>query len=146
MSGGNAIYLVGTIAGTPVALPAGSIEAVVRIDTVAPAPGAPPAVRGLVAIRSRILTLIDSCIVVGAPSCATDYMAIVSVDGHGYGLMLDHIEDVMTLDGITPLRSGLAPGWAALDPAIHDSGTRVLLVVDPAAIIAAAACDERQVA
>lgn len=132
------IYLVGTIGDCSVAIPADHVEAVVRIDEVIPAPGAPPSVRGLVAIRSRILTLIDSCKVVGESSCDAAFMAIVSIDGHGYGLMLDSVEDVVALGGLRPFPSGLTPGWARLNPQMCDHRGRVLLVVDPAALIAVA--------
>ena len=132
------IYLVGTIGDCSVAIPADHVEAVVRIDEVIPAPGAPPSVRGLVAIRSRILTLIDSCKVVGETSCDAAFMAIVSIDGHGYGLMLDMVEDVVVLGGLRPSPSGLTPGWARLQPQMCDHRGRVLLVVDPEALIAAA--------
>lgn len=135
------IYLVGTIGDCSVAIPADHVEAVVRIGVVIPAPGAPSSVRGLVAIRSRILTLIDSCKVVGEISCDTGFMAIVSIDGHGYGLMLDLVEDVVALDALRPLPSGLTPGWARLQPQICDHRGRVLLVIDPEALIAAAGGD-----
>ena len=135
----EAIYLVGTIGDCSVAIPADHVEAVVRIDEVIPAPGAPPSVRGLVAIRSRILTLIDSCKVVGENSCDAAFMAIVSIDGHGYGLMLDLVEDVVALGALRPAPSGLTPGWARLNPQMCDHRGRVLLVVDPAALISAAA-------
>ena len=134
----EAIYLVGTIGDCSVAIPADHVEAVVRIGEVIPAPGAPPSVRGLVAIRSRILTLIDSCTVVGEASCDAAFMAIVSIDGHGYGLMLDLVEDVVALGGLRPAPSGLTPGWARLNPQMCDPRGRVLLVVDPAALIAVA--------
>lgn len=132
------IYLVGIIGDCSVAIPANHVEAVVRIGEVIPAPGAPPSVRGLVAIRSRILTLIDSCKVVGETSCNAAFMAIVSIDGHGYGLMLDLVEDVVALGALQIVPSGLTPGWARLDPQMCDHRGRVLLVIDPAALIGAA--------
>lgn len=133
------IYLVGTIGDCSVAIPADHVEAVVRIGEVIPAPAAPPSVRGLVAIRSRILTLIDSCKVVGETSCDTGFMAIVSIDGHGYGLMLDLVEDVVALGALRPAPSGLTAGWARLAPKMCDHRGRVVLVVEPAALISAAA-------
>lgn len=135
----ESIYLVGAIGDCAVAIPADQVEAVVRVGDVIPAPGAPPSIRGLVAIRSRILTLIDSCRIVGEPSSDTGFMAIVSIDGHGYGLMLDLVEDVVALDALRPAPSGLTPGWAGLNPKMCDYRGRVLLVVDPAALISAAA-------
>jgi purine-binding chemotaxis protein CheW len=133
----SAIYLVGMIGTSAVALPADSVEAVVRIDHVVPAPGAPPSVRGLVAIRSRILTLIDSAVVVGEASADASFMAIVSIDGHGYGVMLDAVEDVVELGALLPVPTGLSAGWARLDPHLCDYRGRVLLVIDPVALIAA---------
>lgn len=134
----SGIHLIGTIGTHAVALPADAVEAVVRIEETVTVPGAPPSVRGLAAIRSRILTVIDSACVVGEVGGAARYMAIVSIDGHGYGLTLDTVEDVVELGMTQAMPATLSAGWAQLDPRLCDHRGRVLLVVRPEALIAAA--------
>lgn len=142
----SGIHLIGTIGGHAVALPADTVEAVVRIEETVTVPGAPSSVRGLAAIRSRILTVIDSACVVGDPGGRATYMAIVSVDGHGYGLTLDTVEDVVELGATQVMPATLSAGWAQLDPRICDHRGRVLLVVDPEALIAAASASRLKAA
>ena len=138
------LYMLGRIGETNVAIAAEAVEAVVRIGSVVPAPGAPACVRGLVAIRSRILTLIDSALAADEPSDGTAaFMAIVSVDGHGYALTFDAVEDVADLPAPGPIRGAIGAGWARLAPRMVDHAGQVMLVIDPAAIIAGAAGSQR---
>lgn len=132
------IHLIGTIGRQAVALPAEAVEAVVEIGTTVPVPGALPSVRGLAAIRSRILTVIDSARVAGEPGSDARFMAIVSIDGHGYGLTLDAVEDVAALGAMLPVPSTPGAAWARLDPQLCDHRGRVLMVIAPEALIAAA--------
>lgn len=141
------LYMMGRIGETSVAIPAESVEAVVRIGAVVPAPGAPACVRGLVAIRSRILTLIDCALATGeANDGDAPFMAIVSVDGHGYALSFNAVEDVAVLPEPTPARGAVSPGWARLDPQMVDHWGQVMLVIDPAKLIAVATSLPRLVA
>ena len=142
----SGIHLIGTIGNHAVALPADAVEAVVRIGETVPAPGAPPTIRGLAAIRSRILTVIDSGQVVGEAGGNAAYMAIVSIDGHGYGLTLDTVEDVVELGATQPVPATLTAGWARLNPCICDHRGRVLLVIAPEALIAAASVAQMKAA
>ncbi len=50
------LFLFATIAGTPVAVRANEIEAVVRLGDIVPIQRVPDHVRGLAALRSRVLT------------------------------------------------------------------------------------------
>ena len=56
----NELLLIVTIAGSRVALPAAAVESVVELDTLIPVPRAPVHVAGLSALRSRVLTVIDT--------------------------------------------------------------------------------------
>lgn len=141
------LFMIGRIGVTTVAMPADQVEAVVRMGTVVPAPGAPPCVRGMVAIRSRILTLIDSRMVVGEPADSeAPFMAIISVDGHGYALSFDSVDDVALLPDVQPAQGSITPGWAELNPQLVDHWGQVMLVIDPARIVAVAATASRQAA
>lgn len=140
------IHLVGTVGGQAIALPAESVEAVVSIGQVVPVPGAPPGIHGLAAIRSRMLTVIDTAWVVGEAAGQGSYMAIVSLNGHGYGLMLEAVEDVVELAETRPVPATLSPGWMRLNPQMCDHQGRVLLVVDAEMLVAAASVTQARAA
>lgn len=133
------LHVICRIGSEAVALSATNIESVDRIGAVTGVPGAPESVMGLVAMRSRILTLLDCAVIAGEPhDVSAQAMAILSVDGHGYGLALAAIEDVLPLTNIRPLPSPVAPRWHCLSPQLVDFQGRTLLVIDPARIVAAA--------
>jgi len=132
------LYLLCRVGSTDLAFPAENIEAVVRVRSVVPTPGAPPCVSGLAAIRSRLLTLIDSAVVAGEAAGDPAFMAIITIDGHGYGLLLDAIEDVVALPPSEPLPALVSAGWQALSPQLVDHAGRLLLLIEPAQFIARA--------
>ena len=55
----NSLYLIATIAGEDVAIPAHQVESVVKVRDVVARAAVKPFVSGLFALRSRVLTLID---------------------------------------------------------------------------------------
>lgn len=133
------LHIICHIGSEAVALSASAIESVDRIGAVTSVPGAPASVMGLVAMRSRILTLLDCAVIAGeVPDATAQAMAILSVDGHGYGLALAAIEDVLPLTHIRPLPTAVAPRWHCLSPQLVDFHGRTLLVIDPVRIVAAA--------
>ncbi len=135
----NTLFLVCRIGETWLGLPATKVEAVVTLGDVVAVPHAPDAVRGLVSIRSRLLTLIDSSIASGTHSDGTaSYMVIVSVDGHGYGLTLDEVDDVVDLTSLQPVPGNLGFGWRLLADQMADQFGRIILIVEPSRIIEAA--------
>lgn len=137
-SSGTPLHLLCRIGKTAVALAADQIEAVVKVDQIVPVPGAPPCVRGLAAIRSRLLTLIDTASLVGEKSAHPTYMAILTVAGHGYGLLLDGIDDVAEITAVGTLPATAEAGWATVDPLLGDHAGELVLVIDPKQFIAAA--------
>jgi len=137
-SSANQLHLLCRIGSTAVALIADQIEAVVKVDKIVPVPGAPGCVRGLAAIRSRLLTLIDSASVVGEVSPQPSYMAILTVGGHGYGLLLDGIDEVAEIAGLATLPVVAESGWTVVEPTLGDHAGELVLVVDPQRFIAAA--------
>lgn len=134
------LKLIARIAGQPVAIPTGAIESVVELDAITPVPLAARHIAGLSALRSRVLTVIDSyaALELGCGTVAPGAQAIVvTVDGHLYGLLVDEVIDVAEIDCEPgPLHAGLSAGWAhaALGLVEHEGHT--LLLLDPARIIA----------
>ncbi len=136
----DTLKLIARIAGQRIALDTGSIESVVELDTITPAPLAPPHIAGLAALRSRVLTVIDSyaALELGrSPRDRSCQAVVVTIDNHLYGLLVDEVEDVAVIAGEpTPLHAGLARGWreAALGLIEHDG--HAVLLLDPARLVA----------
>ena len=136
------LLLIVRLAGERVALPASDVEAVVELEAITPVPRAAAHVRGLAALRSRVLTVIDCCTALGAEAPGEAEAVIVPSDGHSYVLLLDGVEDVVEADGDRlPLRAPLAANWARVAAAMVEAGGDLLLLVDPHALIAGPAAE-----
>lgn len=85
------------------------IEAVMRLGEISPVPGTPPYVAGLAALRSRVLTVIDvaalitgSCGIIVNGEGNAHHAIICEADGHSYALLVDGVEDILTISGEIP--------------------------------------------
>ena len=137
------LLLIVRLAGERVAMAASKVEAVVELEAITPVPRAAAHVKGLAALRSRVLTVIDCCVALGAGSIGAAAEAIiVTCDGHSYVLLLDSVEDAVEADGARlPLRTPLAPHWARVGTHMVEAAGDLLLLVDPHALIAAPAVE-----
>ena len=133
------LFLIAHIAGRGVAIPADQVASVVDIGDVVAVPLAEPSVRGLAALRSRVVTVIDTGTALGlAPTPDAARRAVITqVDGHHYAILVDSLEDVAAFDRL-PLSSGLAlhHGWAAAAAGIVEREGEPMLVLDLAAVVA----------
>jgi len=117
----NDLYLFARIAGTPVAVRTGEIEAVVRLNDLSPVPGVPGHVAGLSALRSRVLTVIDAAALITGRSRGQDdenapeqerYAIMCDVSGHSYGILVDSVDDVGTMETPPmPICGRVEPVW-----------------------------------
>jgi purine-binding chemotaxis protein CheW len=129
----SALHLLAHVGGRAVAVPAEDVDSVVDIASVVAAPRTHPAVRGLAALRSRVVTVIDTWQVLGLPAGAADARrAILTVvDGHHHAVLVDTLEDVAPLE-VEPLPAGLALGyrWASVVTGAAEREGEPLLVID----------------
>jgi purine-binding chemotaxis protein CheW len=134
------LHLLARIAGQRVAFDATAIESVVELEALASVPRAPAHVAGLAALRSRVLTVIDSHAALGIGAIARGPLMpaiIASVDGHLYGLLVDSIDDVAALAApAAPIRGRIAAGWSHAAPLGVEHDGALLLLLDPAALVA----------
>ncbi|ATE64916.1 chemotaxis protein CheW [Rhizorhabdus dicambivorans] len=133
------LYLIVEIAGQRAALPAAFVESVVEVDEIAPVPCAPAHVFGLFALRSRVLTVIDTMAALGGDRSepGEKQAVIVHVDGHLYGLLVDDVDDVIAMDGVpSQPRALLSNGWARYSKGVLEHDGEPLLLIDVAAMIA----------
>lgn len=134
------LFLIAHIAGRGVAISADRVDSAVDIGEVVRVPRAAPAIRGLAALRSRVVTVIDTGLALGlAPLAGTSRAVITRVDGHYYALLVDSLEDVACFER-RPLGFGsaLGPGWRAAAGGLVERDGEPLLVIDPAALVPAA--------
>lgn len=127
------LYLIAHIAGRAVAIDASQVDSVVDIGTIVPVPRAAPQVIGLAALRSRVVTVIDSRAALDLPSgdSASGRAAITQIDGQHYAVLVDAVEDVALFD-LLPLSSGIVLGgkWGAAGCGLIERQGDAVLVID----------------
>lgn len=126
------LFLIAQIAGRGVAIATSQIDSVVDIAETVAVPRTARAIRGLVALRSRVVTVIDTSVSLGfAPMAETRRAVIACVQGHHYGLLIEALDDVYALEP-QPLSSGLAfhGSWGACATGIVEREGEPLLVLD----------------
>ncbi|HEX8419221.1 MAG TPA: chemotaxis protein CheW [Sphingomonas sp.] len=134
------LFLIAHIAGRGVAIETAQVESVVDIAEIVAVPRAGTTVRGLVALRSRVVTVIDTGTALGIdPTPGHSRRAVITrIDGHHYAILVDSLEDVAPFDRL-PLSSGLAldNGWAAAGTGIVERSGEPMLIIDLTALIPA---------
>jgi purine-binding chemotaxis protein CheW len=131
------LFLIAHLAGRWVAVAASQVDSAVDIGEVVAVPCAPRAVRGLAALRSRVVTVIDTQVALGhEPAHAAKRAIIAAIDGHHYAFMVDAFDDVFPFDP-APLSVGLALDgrWAAAANGIVERDGEPLLVLDLTALV-----------
>lgn len=132
------LFLIAHIAGRGVAIDTSQVDSVVDLAEVVAVPCTGHAIRGLAALRSRVVTVIDTGTALGlTPTVTSAKRAIITrIDGHHYAVLVDALEDVTVLDHL-PLSPGvtLDRGWAAVGAGMVERDGEPLLVVDLAALI-----------
>ncbi|RZM31757.1 MAG: chemotaxis protein CheW [Sphingomonas sp.] len=132
------LFLIAHIAGRGVAIDAAQVDSVVDIGEIVAVPRAEPFVRGLAALRSRVVTVIDTGTALGlTPTPEAMRRAVITiVDGHHYAILVDSVEDVAPFARL-PLSSGLAlrGGWASVGMGIVERDREALLIIDLAAVL-----------
>ena len=137
----NELLLIVTIAGSRVALPAAAVESVVELDALIPVPRAPGHVAGLSALRSRVLTVIDTLrsLELGDTDCSDGIReaAVVELDGHHYALLVDVVDDVIeALSDPLPMRAAMGAGWERASKGMVETEEGPLLLLDIDALVA----------
>ena len=120
------------------AIASGQVESAVDLGEIVPVPGADARVRGLAALRSKVVTVIDTHAVLGlADAPAVQGRAVITViDGHHYAIQVDALEDV-TPGTLQPLAGGitLCPDWRAISRGFVEIDGEPVLAIDLRAMI-----------
>jgi len=134
-----ALYLIARIDQEIVALPATEIGSVVEVDQIAAVPRVPAHVAGLFALRSRVLTVIDTrtSLELGAIDREAAMTAvIVECEGHSYALLVDEVEDVIEAGQPEACPALLPASWRRAAKGTIRRGEEAILLIDPAVVVA----------
>lgn len=136
----ESLYLIVDIAGQRVALATQHVESVVEIDAVTPVPLVAPHIAGLAALRSRVLTIVDTHAALDLDPIAGGEVAqavVVTIEGHLYGLLVEEVEDVVAVCAAPlPVCAALSPGWERVTQGMIEIDGDALLLIDPLALVA----------
>jgi len=132
------LFLIAHIAGRGVAIDSAQVESVVDIGHVTPTPRVARHIRGLAALRSRVVTVIDTHAALGMPplGIAGSRAVITVIDGHHYAVLVDSLEDVAPFVA-SPLPSGIAldGGWRKAGCGQIERDGEPILAIDLTALI-----------
>ncbi|MFA6220177.1 MAG: chemotaxis protein CheW [Erythrobacter sp.] len=136
----NELLLMCMIGGRRAALTAVRVQSVIEIVEITPIPGTPDFIRGLTALRSQALTVIDSALALGLESrgeAPEQRAAVVEVDGHPYALLVDEAYDVgEALSEPVAVPGGFGPGWHRAARGMVETEDGPTLLVDIEALVA----------
>ncbi len=130
-------FVTFTVAGQLFGVPVMRVQDILIPEEIAPVPGGPPEVRGLINLRGRIVTVIDMRKHLSLPKAEAGSKGMcvtVESQGESYTLFVDTVGDVITLS--RNLREGnpvtLDSVWRNMADAVYrtDQGLLVALHVD----------------
>lgn len=132
------LFLLAQIAGRTVAIESDQVESVVDIGAIVPVPRADRQVRGLAALRSRVVTVLDTRAALGlepGPNAASRAV-ITIVDGHHYAVLVDALDDVAPFE-LAPLAAGIVldKGWLSVGRGIVERDGEPILAIGLSALI-----------
>ena len=137
----NELAVFARIGDRRVAFDASGVEAVIDLGAIVPVPLAPPHIRGLAAVRSHVLTVVDVETALCGQSNDTNRRRalVVARDKHRYALLVDAVDEVgaphTTSTNIPP---GLGGGWARAARGTVETGGTIALSLDIESIVAPA--------
>lgn len=106
--------------------PTDRVREVLPCPAITPVPSGSDAVRGVANVRGGLVTVVDSRVLLGEPTAGDgSEMVLVEVQGRPVGLLVDHVEDLVTVEdramsktgsGVWEVRVGPGDRVRLLDP------------------------------
>ncbi|APG62785.1 hypothetical protein LPB140_08280 [Sphingorhabdus lutea] len=135
----NNLYLIAQIGESYVAISSAHVESVVHIQNITAIPRVTPLVAGLVSLRSQVLTLIDTQYLITGEAQQVKIGALAiaaTIMGHPYGLLVDHVNDVIEITKDKIINDFTIRGqWADYCNAIAELDDKMILIIDPSALV-----------
>lgn len=132
------LFLIARVAGRRLAIDTAQVDSVVDIGDIVAVPRAGGHVRGLAALRSRVVTVIDTIAALGMDAGTSDpkRAVITHMDGHHYALLVDTLDDVAPFE-LQPIAQGVAlsGAWLAAGKGLVKHDGEPVLAIDLTALI-----------
>jgi purine-binding chemotaxis protein CheW len=139
----TALFLIAHLGGSRVAIESGAVESIVNVPEIVSVPMCDPSVVGIFALRSRVLTLIDTqLLITSVPQSANKgALAIVTeIAGHQYGLLVDKVDDVVAItDGQIETKITPPPAWARYVRNIATTDGELVMILNTDALVSGTA-------
>ena len=135
-------FVTFTVGSQMFGIPILTVENVLQIGDVARVPLAPPAIKGAINVRGRIVTVIDVRVCLGLPAQKANghdtYGVTVEHRHHLYTLLVDTVGDVVSLaPGLYESNpSTLDPLWRACAAGVYRTPDRLMVVLDVERLLA----------
>lgn len=135
----TSLYLIAHIDGACVAIESDKVESIVHVQDIVPVPMCDPSIAGLFALRSRVLTLIDTQYLVtrNVQQVQKGALAVVvDIAGHHYGLLVEKVEDVVPINA-EQFEENIKPAkkWMALVNETASVDGRLVMILDPVSLV-----------
>lgn len=136
----TALYLIAHINGCRVAIESDRVESIVHVPDIVAVPKSDPSVAGLFALRSRVLTLIDSQYIVTGMRRQLEKgcLAVVAeIGGHHFGLAVDRVEDVVSISS-DDIETAIQPSdiWKSIISETASVDGELVMILDPSKLVA----------
>jgi purine-binding chemotaxis protein CheW len=135
----QSLFLIAEIAGSCIAVNSATVESVIHIGDIVPVPKCHPNIAGLVALRSRVLTLIDCQYAITNEKKVPkkgDLAIISEINGHFYGLLVDSVSEAIEIDPVSYVHDiKLAHAWHEITTNVARVGEDLLLIIDPSILV-----------
>lgn len=117
------------------------VQEVLKLTEVAPVPGAPDYVLGIINLRGNVVTVVDTRRLFGLPPRDSDdatRIVILEVDGQVVGILVDSVAEVFELD---PSRVETAPTVGSEEGSryiqgVYSQDDRLVVLVDVSRLLA----------
>jgi purine-binding chemotaxis protein CheW len=128
-------------AGQLFGVPVTRVQDILTPEAIAPVPGGPAEVKGLINLRGRIVTVIDlrTRLAIGADGAPQRGMCVtVENDGESYTLLVDKVGDVVTLPARAREESPttLDALWRDVTDGVFRADNRLLVILDVGRVLA----------
>jgi purine-binding chemotaxis protein CheW len=130
-------FVTFTVGAQLFGVPVIRVQDILTPDAIAPVPGAPPEVRGLINLRGKIVTVFDMARHLSLANARTENIqtgmcVTVESEGDSYTLLVDSVGDVVALS--TNLREGnpatLDAVWRNVADAVYRTEQGLLVALD----------------
>jgi purine-binding chemotaxis protein CheW len=135
----NNLFLIADLAGSRVAIESSLVESVVHVPEIVPAPRSDPSIAGIFALRSRVLTLIDTqFLITGVQQKAEKgALAVVTeIGGHQYGLLVEKVHDVVAINiEQAEVSIKAPPAWRRYVTQVATYDDLLIMILDTSALV-----------